>query len=133
MSIKIKLQAALDAKSSCDNLSKLSFSAKTSFKLVKLKKELEIISQSFDEIKKATIKKYAEKDDRNEVKVSYLEDGQSFITIAPEYRTKCTEEINEALEQEIEISDIYFDLEDFGEEKISAEDLLGIEPFIIMD
>ena len=130
MSIKIKIQDGLEAKQSCEKLLKKTFKAKTSFKLLQLQKELLSVEENFNQIKEETIKKYATKDDNGEPITETLEDGRSFISVDPEKRLACTAEIAEALTQEIEIKEINFNLEDFGDETITGEDLLGIFPFI---
>ena len=130
MSIKIKIQDGLEAKQSCEKLLKKTFKAKTSFKLLQLQKELLSVEENFNQIKEETIKKYATKDDNGEPITETLEDGRSFISVDPEKRLACTAEIAEALTQEIEIKEINFNLEVFGDETITGEDLLGIFPFI---
>ena len=130
MSIKIKIQDGLEAKQSCEKLLKKTFKAKTSFKLLQLQKELLSVEENFNQIKEETIKKYATKDDDGNPVTETLEDGRSFISVDPEKRLACTAEIAEALTQEIEIKEIKFNLEDFGDEAITGEDLLGIFPFI---
>lgn len=131
MSINLTIQEAIEAKKACDVLSQKSFSAKTSFKLIKLLKELSSIEKTFNEIQNMTILKYASRDNNNEVIKEELEDGKVFIPIALENREKCNKELTEALEQEIEILDIFFDINEFGEELISPENLIGLYPFII--
>lgn len=130
MSIKLTVEQALDAYTSCNELIKKSFSAKTAIRLIRLQKELEIPYQAFNKAKDDTIIKYSIKDENGETKVENLEDGRSFVLIGLENREICAKELNEALAQEIEVSDIYFNEEDFGDEKISAEYLIGLLPFI---
>lgn len=130
MSIKLTVEQALNAYASCNELIKRSFSAKTAIKLIRLQKELETLCQTFYKVKDETIIKYSMKDENGEAKVENLEDGRSFVPIALENREICTKELNEALAQEIEVSNICFNEEDFGDEKISAEYLIGLLPFI---
>jgi predicted nucleic acid-binding protein len=130
MSIKIKVQEALQAKQSCEKLLKGSYKAKTAFKLLQLQKELIIAEQNFNEVRENTVKKYALKDEAGEPIIEDLGDGKSFVSVDPDKRLECTREITEALEQEIEISEIYFSIEDFGDGLIVAEDLNGLLPFI---
>ena len=130
MSIKIKIQEALEAKLSCEKLIKNSFKAKTAFKLLQLQKELNNAEQNFNQVREDTIKKYALKDEKGEPVIEDLGDGKSFISVDPQYRVDCTKEITEILIQEIEIAEIQFSIEDFGENLIIAEDLSGLMPFI---
>lgn len=130
MSIKIKIQEGLEAKKSCENLLKKNFKAKTSFKLLQLQKELILLEENFNQIKEETIKKYAIVDEENNPITEILEDGRSFICVDPEKRLECTLELTEALAQEIEVKEIKFNLEEFGDELISGEELSGIFPFI---
>ena len=130
MSIKITVQQALEASISCNELIKKSFPAKLGFKLIRLKKELESIEQSFNETKNSTIIKYAEKDKNGDPKKEIIEEGKTFMPIAVENREKCTKELTEALNEEIEISNITFSSEEFGDENILTEALLGLLPFI---
>ena len=130
MSIKITIQEALDANASCDTLIKKTFPAKTSFNLVRLKKELATIEKTFFETRDATINKYAIKNEKGENDVQTLEDGQAFLSVAPEDRENFTKELLEVLKQEIELPEIYFNIEDFGTELVVAEDLIGLLPFI---
>ena len=131
MSIKITVQEALDASISCNELIKKSFPAKLGFKIIRLKKELELIEQSFNETKNSTIIKYAEKDENGEPKREVQEDGKTFLPIALENREKCTKELTEALNEEVEVSQITFNSEEFGNEDILTEILIGLFPFII--
>lgn len=131
MSIKITVQEALDASISCNELIKKSFPAKLGFKIIRLKKELELIKQSFDETKNSTIIKYAEKDENGEPKREIEEDGKTFLPIAVENREKCIKELTEALNEEVEVSQITFNSEEFGDEDILTEILIGLFPFII--
>lgn len=128
--MKIQIQEALNAKQTCDKLLKKSFKAKTSFKLLQLQKELVSVEENFNQIKEETIRKYAIKDDDGNPVTETLEDGRSFISVDPEKRIICTTEITEALIQEIEIKEIKFNLDDFGDEAIAGEDLVGIFSFI---
>lgn len=130
MSIKIKIQEGLEAKKSCENLLKKNFKAKTSFKLLQLQKELILLEENFSQIKEKTIKKYAMVDEENNPITETLEDGRSFICVDPEKRLDCTMEIADALSQEVEIKEINFNLEEFGDELISGEEMFGIFPFI---
>ena len=130
MSIKIKIQEGLEAKKSCENLLKKNFKAKTSFKLLQLQKELILLEENFNQIKEETIKKYAIVDEENNPITEILEDGRSFICVDPEKRLECTLELTEALTQEVEIKEINFNLEEFGDELISGEEMFGIFPFI---
>lgn len=131
MSIKITVQEALNASISCNELIKKSFPAKLGFKIIRLKKELELIEQSFNETKNSTIIKYAEKDENGEPKREVQEDGKTFLPIALEDREKCTKELTEALNEEVEVSQITFNSEEFGNEDILTEILIGLFPFII--
>lgn len=131
MSIKITVQEALNASISCNELIKKSFPAKLGFKIIRLKKELELIEQSFNETKNSTIIKYAEKDENGEPKREVQEDGKTFLPIALENREKCTKELTEALNEEVEVSQITFNSEEFGNEDILTEILIGLFPFII--
>lgn len=131
MSIKITVQEALDASISCNELIKKSFPAKLGFKIIRLKKELELIEQSFNETKNSTIIKYAEKDENGQPKREIQEDGKTFLSIALENREKCTKELTEALNEEVEVSQITFNSEEFGNEDILTEILIGLFPFII--
>lgn len=131
MSIKITVQEALDASISCNELIKKSFPAKLGFKIIRLKKELELIEQSFNETKNSTIIKYAEKDENGEPKREIQEDGKTFLPIAVENREKCTKELTEALHEEVEVSQITFNSEEFGNEDILTEILIGLFPFIV--
>lgn len=131
MSMKIQIQDALNAKQSCDKLLKNSFKAKVIFKLLQLQKELNEIEKNFNETRDGTVKKYAAKDDNGEPIVETLEDGKTFVSVLPEYRIECTKEIAEILTQEVEIAEIYFNVEDFGESLIVGEELSGLLPFIL--
>lgn len=130
MSIKIKIQDGLEAKQSCENLLKKPLKAKTSFKLLQLKKELETVEENFNQIKEETVRKYSIKDDNGNPITETLEDGRSLISVEPKKRLECTAEIMEALSQEIEIKEIKFNIEEFGDEAITGEELTGIFIFI---
>lgn len=130
MSMKIKIQEALEAKKSCEKLLKNSFRAKIAFKLLQLQKALSVIEQDFNQAKDETIKKYATKDEDGNPITETLEDGKTFVSVLPEYRIECTKEIAEILTQEVEIAEIYFNIEDFGESLIVGEELSGLLPFI---
>ena len=130
MSIKIKIQDALDAKQSCEALLKNSFKARTSFKLLQLQKELDVVVLDFNKSKEETIKKYAIKDENGEPITEKTKDGKTFVSVDPEKRLECTSEIIEALSQEVEIKEIKFNIEEFGDEAITGEELTGIFIFI---
>lgn len=131
MSINLTVQEAIVAKNTCEFLKQKTFSAKVSFKLIKLLKELEVIKNSFEEAKNATILRYGKKDDEGQIIKEETEDGKIFIPIASENIEICNKELLETLEQKVEISDIYFYIKDFEEEKISPEELIGLFPFIL--
>lgn len=130
MSIKIKTQEALKAKQSCEKLLKKSFCAKTAFKLLQFQKELSEIESNFNQIKDETVVKYSTKDEKNNPIYETLENGQTFLSVAPENRFICTKEISELLSQEVEVTEIFFNIEEFGENLITGEDLEGLLPFI---
>lgn len=130
MSIKIKIQEGLEAKQSCEKLLKKTFKAKTSFKLLQLQKELTLVEENFEQIKEETIKKYSIKDEEGKPVTELMQDGRSFISVDPTKRLICTEELAEALSQEIEIKEIKFNLNEFGDELIAGEELIGIFQFI---
>lgn len=128
--MKISLQDAIAAKKSCEKFLSKNFSAKTSFRLVKLKKELEILNQSFLEAKDKCLEKYGEKDENGKLVINTDNNGLSFSPIPAKNQGIFTKELIEILEEEIEVSDTFFNIEDFGEELVSGEDLLGLLPFI---
>ena len=130
MSIKITVEEALVANASCNNFLNKSFPIKTSFKLAQLKKELSLIEDSFFEARELAIKRYSKKDSDGEVVVEELENGEKFIPLEPEQRDKCAKELKEVLMQTVEIPEIYFSITNFGEDNISAEEIMGLLPFI---
>ena len=130
MSIKVQVQEALEAKQSCEKLIKGSFKAKTAFKLLQFQKELSIVEQNFNQVREETIKKYSLKDENGEPIIEDLGDGKSFVSVDPKERVNCTKEIAEALTQEVEVSELYFNIDEFGDGLIVAEDLSGLVPFI---
>lgn len=130
MSIRITVEEALLANSVCGKLLTKAFPIKTSFKLAQLIKELSAIEQIFFEAKNKAILKYAKRNEMDEIIMDETEDGQSFIPLAPEHMESCAKELNDTLKETVEISKIQFFIEEFGDELLSPEDLLGIYPFI---
>lgn len=128
--MQITIEEALNAYGACNNLLKRTFPAKVSFKLARLMKELSLVEQTFNEIKNLTIKKYATRDENGEIITETLEDGKTFIPLPLSSREACAQEINDALLEKTEISEIYFNIEDFGTEMLLVEDLAGLLPFI---
>lgn len=128
--MQITIEEALNAYVACNNLLKRTFPAKVSFKLARLIKELSLVEQTFNEIKNLTVKKYATRDENGEIITETLEDGKTFIPLPLSSREACAQEISDALLEKTEISEIYFNIEDFGTEMLLVEDLAGLLPFI---
>lgn len=126
----LTMQEIIDANQICNILLKDNFPVRTSFKLIRLKKELTSAEENFNEIRNMIINKYSEKDENGELVTKVLENGQTIIPIQKEFREICTKEITEALKIEQDISDIFFDLEEFENITISPDDLLKIYQFI---
>lgn len=130
MKILISIQKALDAKAACQNLLQKSFPAKTTFKLIRLNETLAKIEQSFLETRRLTILKYGKKDEQGNVVTEYLENGQSYIPIEKEYQQICTKELTDALLEEIEINATEINIDEFGDEILAGNDLIGLYPFL---
>lgn len=130
MGFFISIQKAIDARQSCQNLLQKNFSAKTLFKLISLNEILAPIEQSFMETRRLTILKYAEKDKNGEIVTEHLENGQSYVPIKKDKQEICTKEITEALIQEIEVPEIKINIDEFGDEILAGNDLIGLYPFL---
>ena len=131
MEVSISIQKALDAKQACQRLLQKSFPPKTVFKLVTLNDILSKVEQTFLETRRLTILKYGKKDDNGDIITEQLENGQSYIPIEPEYQQICTKEISEALIEEVEIPAIEININEFGDEILAGNDLLGLYPFLV--
>lgn len=106
---------------------KLCLPIRTSYKLAKLfaaaDKEVSFYKKKMQEI----IMLFSVKDDKgNPV---YAEDG-SYVKVLPEKMPECQNEIHQLNTLEIEMPNITFILDDFGEVNLSTESLRAILPFI---
>ena len=131
MGFFISIQKAIDARQSCQNLLQKSFPAKTLFKLISLNEALTPIEQNFMESRRLTILKYAERDENGEVITEQLENGQSYVPIEKDKQEICTKEITEALMQEVEVPEIEININEFGDEMLAGNELMGLYPFLV--
>ena len=131
MGFFISIQKAIDARLCCQNLLQKSFPAKTLFKLISLNEALTPIEQNFMESRRLTILKYAERDENGEVITEQLENGQSYVPIEKDKQEICTREITETLMQEVEVPEIEININEFGDEILAGNELMGLYPFLI--
>lgn len=125
----LTLNEIIAATESYNKINKEKFSLKTSYKLARLFKDLEVEVKCYEEAIKNTILKYAKKDENGQPIINSGEKGDS-VEISPEQQIECTKEIEELNNTPISINDYYFSLEDFGDFNVSIEEIKGLLPFI---
>ena len=100
---------------------------KTLFKLSNLSKAIEDKLEFYQEHFQAILKEYGELDENNNLIPT--DDGRG-IKVRPGTEMDCMEKINELQSLEIELPDILFDIEEFGDIELTLEIFNIITPFL---
>lgn len=125
--MNITMGQALALNTEQSTFEKLCLPIRTSYKLTKLftavAEEVNFYKKKMQEI----IMVFSVKDGKgNPV---YAEDG-SYIKVLPEKMSECQSEISQLNALEVEMPNVSFTLDDFGEVSLSPESLRAILPFI---
>jgi translation initiation factor 2 alpha subunit (eIF-2alpha) len=98
--------------------------AKVAYKLKSISKTVDSENQKYEEVRIASLKKYGEKDENGEVKTR--EDGN--VMLSKEGAEAFLNDLNELVNIEVELPTIRID--DLGDVKLTAEDLMNLEGLI---
>lgn len=102
------------------------YSPKLSYKLMKLISQIETEEKFFNERVTEIIHTYADKDESGEL--IYLDGG---IKIKEDMQNECNRVFEELNAVEVDAPSIRFSLEELSEIKLSVEDMVILEDFII--
>lgn len=113
--MKIPISSILSFPEFYSNVKKSEISIQTAHKLFQLKSEIEPHIAFYKESFQKIVETFSEKDENGEILKT--PDGEG-IKIKKESEKACSEKINELVNFQIEISDIFFELKEFEEIKM---------------
>ena len=124
----IKFKELKDILNSVNTLAQKELPIKTAFKLAKLKKDLSLQGEFYDEKYRSIIKKYARTDENGQYVTS--DNGQT-VEIVPEKIDALNRELSELNNLDLGLTNPpTFKIEDFEGVNISSDDLLGLIGFM---
>ena len=101
------------------------YSIKTSYKIAKLFDDIEEEVNFYTKKLKELITQYSQKDENGNPKFS--EDGAQCL-IQPEKMAECQEKLSELESIEVTLPDYKFDIEEFGELKLTTNEVRALMP-----
>lgn len=123
----MKLQDLVKATKTLETLSNDKINVRLAYKIMKVLKETKNDVDFYQEKGAEIIKKFAEKDDKGEIKLS--PDGRD-IVLQKDKIDDFNKEYTELNDTEVKIPEIKFEIEELEEVKLSALDLMSIEEFL---
>lgn len=123
--IKVKMNDILNAENALEKISGYKVSGKYAFALARLVREIGKEIQTFETIRIDLVKKYANKDENDELIVT---DGN--VHLSPENIALYNAELMESLSQEVELNSNPLKYEWFEEIEITANEAAVLEPFM---
>lgn len=123
----MKLQNLVKTTKTLETLSNEKINVRLAYKIMKVLKETKNDVDFYQEKGAEIIKKFAEKDDNGEIKLS--PDGRD-IVLQKDKIDDFNKEYTELNDTEVTIPEIKFEIEELEEVKLSALDLMSIEEFL---
>lgn len=108
-------------------LKALSLPFKTAYRLTLLAKEIEKHTEFYRDTFSALINKYGKRDEHGALMPT--SDGKG-VLVQDGKMDELTQKMNELDNLDVELPDIYFGLDDFGDIELSPEEMVPIIPFI---
>lgn len=122
----IKRKDAFSVSDAIRKLSEQKFNIKLQYKFIKLEKEINADRQIFQELINKNCADYFERDENN--MIITLQNGG--VKIKKENLKDCQNLIDELYEQNIQLNDIYFNLDELEPLGLTLGELSLFEPFI---
>ena len=123
----IKIIDIISAAQLYENLKKVSLSINTLYKLSRLKKEIDFHLLFYKDNLLKIIEEYGERDDEGKLLKT---DDDYGILIKKEKIAICQDKVNDLLNLQIEIPDLFFSLEEFENIEMTLEDFQVLSSFI---
>lgn len=127
--INVKIEDLLNSVETLQKLAQKDFKAKLAWQIARLLKAAETEIQAFNETRMSLIRKYGEKDEKNEL----ITDEKGNCKILPEYITQFTTELTELTKTEIAINASKINIELLEDLDFTPADMSALEPYIELD
>lgn len=125
--MKIRMEELVSFCQRGDVFSNKTLPLKGAFKLNRIKKDVEKDFSFYQDKFREILEKYAERDENGEIKLS--EDGEQIIIKDGEFE-KCTEELQNLNNMEVEIDNYDFNIDELGDIDCTPEDLEVLMPIL---
>lgn len=128
--MKIKMYQILQIIELCEKIKANNLPIKTSYKMIKLIRQLEPERKFYWEKVQEIINEYAEKDENSNPVVLEQNGG---VKIKEGHIDKCQEELFNLMNLDVELADVYFLIDELESLSLSAQELEPLFPFIKED
>ena len=125
--MKLKMIDIINFNVFYDEIKSSKISLKLAYKLATLSKAIETNLQFYQEKLQEILKEFGEFDENDNLVPT--EDGRG-VKVKPGTEMECMKQINELQNIEIELPDVKFDIDEFGDIELSLEIFQIIAPFI---
>lgn len=123
----VQLQSIFNFFNFYETIKNQKLSMKTAYQLARLSKIIDTELQFYKEEMQKILQEFGEMDKNGNL--IFTDDGKG-IKLRPGIENECYKAIKELQEVEVELPDIKFNIEDFGEVKLSSIEIESIIPFI---
>lgn len=124
--IKVKISSLLNSTEALQKLAGTDLKAKLAWQVARLLKAAEAELQSFNEARTNLIKKYGEKDENGEL----ITDENGNCKITPNFIDTFSNELNELIDSEVEISANKISINDLDNTNFTPSEMTVLEEFI---
>lgn len=124
--IKVKISSLLNSTEALQKLAGTDLKAKLAWQVARLLKAAEAELQSFNEARTNLIKKYGEKDENGEL----ITDENGNCKITPDFIDTFSNELNELIDSEVEISANKISINDLDNTNFTPSEMTLLEDFI---
>ena len=124
--IKVKISSLLNSNEALQKLAGTDLKAKLAWQVARLLKAAEAELQSFNEARTNLIKKYGEKDENGEL----ITDENGNCKITPNFIDTFSNELNELIDSEVEISANKISINDLDNTNFTPSEMTVLEEFI---
>lgn len=125
--MQLKMQDILNFPSFYDIVKTQKITLKTAYRLAQLARAIEAELQFYREKLQSIIAEYGQTDEKGQ---PVQTEGGNGIKLRPGMEQECIAAMQELQEIEINLPDIKFHLEDFGNIELSVEEITAILPFV---
>lgn len=127
--INVKISDILNGTETLQKLAQKDFKAKLAWSIARLLKAAEGEIQNFNETRMNLIKKYGEKDEKDEL----ITDDKGNCKIRPEVVNEFSNELNELIGAEVELNANKIDIGLLEDVEFTPAEMAVLEPFVNMD